>query len=60
MKALDELPGALQRWRASQTPVPPYDETRAYVDWVQALHQAFRSQALMAARGVKVERGTVR
>ena len=45
--------GAVQQYGNT---VPPYDETRAYVDWVQALHQAFRAQALMAARGVKVER----
>jgi len=49
--------GAVQQYGNT---VPPYDETRAYVDWVQALHQAFRSQALMAARGVKVERATGR
>ena len=49
--------GAVQQYGNT---VPPYDETRAYVDWVQALQQAFRSQALMAARGVKVERATVR
>jgi soluble lytic murein transglycosylase-like protein len=45
--------GAVQQYGNT---VPPYDETRVYVDWVQALHQAYRSQALMAARGVKVER----
>ncbi len=49
--------GAVQQYGNT---VPPYDETRAYVDWVQALQQAFRSQALMAARGVKVERATGR
>ena len=49
--------GAVQQYGNT---VPPYDETRAYVDWVNALHQAFRSQALMAARGVKVERATGR
>ncbi len=49
--------GAVQQYGNT---VPPYDETRAYVDWVNALHQAFRSQALVAARGVKIERAAER
>jgi soluble lytic murein transglycosylase-like protein len=49
--------GAVQQYGNT---VPPYDETRAYVDWVNALHQAFRSQSLVAARGVKIERAAGR
>lgn len=36
--------------------VPHYDKTRAYVDQVENLNQTFGSQALMAARGIQVER----
>lgn len=49
--------GAVQQYGNT---VPPYDETRAYVDWVKDLQQAFRSQALIAARGVKIERAAGR
>lgn len=44
--------GAVQQYGNT---VPPYDETRAYVDWVNALHQAYRSQALVTARGIRIE-----
>ena len=44
--------GAVQQYGNA---VPPYEETKAYVAWVNTLHDAYRSQALIAARGVRIE-----